>query len=387
MSTECRPNPTQNITGLGFKVDYLPGGTAMQTMSSSVACTETGFELYDCLCAPQKPGQNAGQATKPNLCAMACNAAGPEFGQGCANGDPNDPSFADSGDGTRCAAGANVGRLRDEDADCPRSTCSAHPLHCQGDPTFDRSPCPRNGDRGLGSCVDACPGGRCVPLCVVDTAETKVPGRDGVCAAGPPLRHCEGAGFEFLLCTKDALNGSCKAVCTQAPGTSCTTQSDCPSAVCNAGVCEFPVISCTTDADCPTEGPGLGCNTGTGTCVVPVGLECASDGDCPACYGSCDHAEACEANSDGIIGTTDDFVGAGVCVSDNKNNCHLEPIVAVGKTTADSGFDVTTDDIHGVLWCYGSTQSPAINAGGGFGGIGRVIQHGQNLTNGFTSLP
>ncbi len=389
MSNDCVPEDGDNITGQGFEIDYEPGGTSVKTLpfdngTVGSPCTATGWELYDCPCKPQKPGQNSGEKTQPNLCAMACDA-GPNFGQGCALAD----RVSDRGDGTRCNGGPNDGKLCDEDADCTPGTCSRNPTHCEGgDPNFDLKPCTTNADCGTDTCVDACPGGRCVPLCVEDVNESLVPGLDGVCAAGPPIKHCGGAGFEFLFCKDSAFNGTCKAVCTQDPNTSCTTQSDCPEALCSGGFCQFPVIACSSNADCPTEGPGLGCDTGSGTCIMPVNQPCGTNADCPACYGSCTKAKGCEAGlASSIIGDDNDITGAGLCIADNKNNCFLDPIVAKGETLGDPGFDPTVDDIHGVIWCYGSTQSPAINAGGGFGGPGRVIQHGVNATNGFTSLP
>ncbi|RMD84108.1 MAG: hypothetical protein D6815_04910, partial [Candidatus Dadabacteria bacterium] len=377
MSNDCVPDARNNITGnKGFIVPYQPGGTSLKTLAFSVPCTEPGWELYDCPCPPQQPGQQAGAPTQPNLCAMACNA-GPNYGKGCALAD----HVSDRGEGTRCAGGANDGKICDEDADCPGGSCSDNPTQCEGDPNYDGLPCTTNADCGLGQCVDACPGGRCVPLCIVDPDEDKFPGYDGICAAGPPTKRC--SGLPFLACSESALNGTCKAVCTQDPNISCTTQSDCPPAVCSNGTCEFPVIPCTTNADCPTEGVGLGCDTGSGTCIMPVDVPCVTNADCPACYGSCTKAKGCEAGlGSSIIGDADDIEGAGLCIADPKRNCFLDPIEAFGEHVGTPGFDPRTDDGHGTIWCYGSTASPAINNSGGFGGPGRVLIRGSVVTNG-----
>jgi hypothetical protein len=267
-------------------------------------------------CTASGGGLAAG--SKPNGCAFACNAPGPDFGLGCGTGNT-------SGQGTVCAVGSvNVGKACDQDSDCPGSSCSVNPKHCSGDPAFAQFTCTTNGDCGVGTCGDACPGGRCVPLCVptIDPLQ-------GSCAAGPELIHCTGGPHIAEGCSEVAALAGCSATCAVS-GDPCVTQTDCD--------------------------PG------------------------EACSGPCPHATDCEAGANGIIGDSDDLVGAASCEIFDRS-CFLDPIVAVGG----SG-DPNTDE-SGVFWCFGPTVNVAVNGTSGFPGPGRVLSVGTNVTNGFTSIP
>ena len=319
LSNDCLPSVSANITGTGFEVDYLPGTSGTVTLASTLPCTSPGFELFECPCP-----DGGGAPTKPNSCAPACNAVGPSFGQGCATGNS-------SGQGTTCAAGANFGKLCDEDIDCPGSTCSKNPTHCVGDPATAQFGCTTNADCGLGTCEDACPTGRCLPLCVPDPGDPT----DGICAAGPPVPRCDGVKFTYRTCLQSsATSGACAATCSIS-ATSCTSQDDCPSG--------------------------------------------------ETCAGPCQSHEDCEAGPDGIMGTTDDVVGAGACVLDDRD-CYLEPLVAEGGSTL-NGMGDPENDFTAVIWCYGKTSNAGINGTAGFGGPGRVLQKGINVSNGFTAIP
>ncbi len=317
LSSDCQPSSSRNVSGAaGLRIQYDPATSDAITLPATIPCTAPGFELYDCPCPDE-----GGQPTAPNACAPACNA-GPNFGLGCGDG----------GEGlvTECAGGANAGRACDDDADCPGSSCSANPTHCVGDPAFLHVPCNSNADCGLGTCVDACPGGRCVPLCLPSAADPF----DGVCAAGPPVYHCSGAAYAGTSCSKASAVGGCQAICS------------------NSGV------SCSSDADC-TSGE--------------------------SCTGPCDLARDCEAGGDGILGTEDDIPGSGICVA-GERSCFLDPITAEGGSTLNGRGDPTNVNLVSVF-CFGKVaNNPAFNFSAGFGGPGRVRVRGTNIPN-FTSIP
>jgi hypothetical protein len=317
ISNDCPPASTANTTGRGLEIDYQPWTSGEVTLPYTVPCTAPGFELYECPCT-----DDGGQPSKPNNCSPACNAAGPNFGDGCATGN----SF---GAGTQCAGGANAGKLCDDNADCPGSSCSNNPRHCAGDPAFASFACATNGDCGSGTCVDACPGGRCVPLCVPTAGDPF----DGECAAGPPTYHCEGAKFLFKSCTSTSVGAGCSAACSDSL-TPCVEQDDCPSG--------------------------------------------------ESCTGSCEEARDCEAGPDGMAGNVDDFEGAGLCIEDTRN-CFLEPIVGEGGSTLNGGGSPTNMTTVG-LFCQKKSVNIGANVGAGFGGPTRVRVNGVNVPN-FTSIP
>ncbi len=316
VSNDCLPAATQAISGTGLEVDYLPQTSGTVTLASMLPCSASGLELYECPCL-----DDGGEPTRPNSCMPACNT-GPNFGQGCVDGDT-------AGDGTRCAGGVNDGRLCDDDGDCPGSACSANPFHCQGDPAFEHFQCSFDADCGLGACVDACPGGRCVPLCVPSDTDVF----DGVCAAGPPMYHCASGRFIFKSCSGANAGASCDATCSGS-GLPCTSQSECPAG--------------------------------------------------QRCSGACLSHQECEAGADGELGSADDLSGAGACIADSRS-CFLDPIVASGGSTA-NGLGDATNYFSAAVWCFGANNNTGVNNGAGFGGPARVRIRGVNFAN-FSSLP
>jgi hypothetical protein len=316
LSNDCPPAAGKNISGSGLEVDFMPSTHAAMTTIYDTPCTAPGFELLDCPCP-----SDGGAPTQPNSCAPACDA-GPDFGIACGVGNT-------SGLGTSCAGGTNAGLLCDEDTDCPGSSCSANPTHCKGDPTFYRNVCATNGDCGVGTCEDACPGGKCLPLCVPDPSDPE----DGLCADGPPAYHCEGELFQYLACSEAAANGSCNATCSSS------------------------------------------------------GDPCLSINDCSlneTCDGLCAVTQYCEAGNDGNMGTLDDQEGAGSCIPDERS-CFLNPIPSEGGSTLNGKGDHTNWFSVGV-YCFRSSVSAVINDGAGFGGPGRTRRKGANVVN-VTSIP
>lgn len=318
VSNDCLPAPSSNTTGRGLEIDYLPWTSGTRTLPASVPCTASGFELYECPCP-----DDGGQPSKPNACTPACNAPGSSFATGCADGNS-------AGVGTTCAGGENDGRLCDEDVDCPLGSCSRNPSHCVGDPAFERYSCASNADCGNGTCVDACPGGRCVPLCVVSSSDSY----DGECAAGPFAYHCDGARFLYKSCNAATVGAGCDSVCSGS------------------------FSPCVDAFDCP-EGQ--------------------------TCNGLCGSARDCAAGADGVNGTSDDIPGAGQCVQQTRS-CFLDPILAEGGSTQNGRGDPTNMSTVGLFCQKASAVNIGANIGAGFGGPTRVRVHGVNVPN-FTSIP
>ena len=182
-----------------------------------------------------------------------------------------------------------------------------NPLQCSGgDPADEGTSCTTNGDCATGTCGDACPGGRCVPLClpatdptfsarcaaapyiecttngdcpVGDSCAPYTDSEEGFCAGGDPNYHCSGASDTFRGCFVNNAEGSCSGVCT----TSCSAS-----------------------------------GTPSGGSLTP----CESRDECGGgeiCCGACELSQYCEAGIDAILGTADDNIGAGRCFADERN--------------------------------------------------------------------
>ncbi len=316
-SSDCPPDPGANFSGDGLQIPFFPSTTEAVSLPSSIPCTATGYELFDCPCP-----DGGAIPSKPNACLAACDA-GAEFGEGCANGNG-------SGQFTTCAGGVNGGRACDEDGDCPLSSCSKNPLHCIGDFTKFHLPCTSNADCGVGSCVDACPSGRCTPLCTPSPEDPQ----EGECIAGPRAFRCNGPLDSYRVCEPAAANGGCSATCAVS-GNPCVGAADCD--------------------------PG------------------------EACEGSCLLAKGCEAGNDGVLGNADDIPEAGICETSNRS-CFLNPMEAEGGDTL-NGNGGPNDANSVTVFCVAPTSSTNINSTVGLGGPARLRQRGTTATNGFTTLP
>lgn len=335
-SADCPPSPGQNISSNGLEINFYPQTSETVSLAATMPCTAPGFENFDCEC----PGQTTPQGvrTQPSKCGFACDA-GAEFGIGCGSG-----GGAINGFPTTCVGGSEPGAACDEDSDCSGGgTCSGNPSHCTGDPAFDRLPCTVDAQCGVGTCVDACPSGRCVQLCLPADHPLFPPDfgyrpdnpEEGLCAAGPSTYHCSGEADDFRLCDKEKAEATCDATCSVS-GNPCSPINPCP----------------------PAEG---------------------------TCQGLCVLAAVCEAGVDGILGNGDDFPGAGICVSDARN-CFVPGLNAEGGDTLNGNGDPT--NVRAVsTYCVPATTNNAINSTAGLGGPGRLRQLGVNVTNGFTTLP
>ncbi len=191
--------------------------------------------------------------------------------------------------------------------------------------------------------MDACPSGRCVPLCVASDDPAAPPNskndpEEGVCAAGPAFFHCSGEKDVFRTCTEAIAEAGCSAVC---------------AATCTAGV--------------PSGGSGASCDP-----LTP----------CPSgevCCGSCGNAATCEAGTDGKLGTSDDNPGAGICIAD-ATNCFANDLLAEGGDIF-NGLGDPTNTKTVSTYCIAGTSNSAVNNTAGLGGPGRLRQFGVNLTN------
>lgn len=415
-SNDCPPDLGQNISAEGLEINFLPMTTNTVTLQNTGCfngstfgdgycatnadcpggdtcqprpCEGNGFSNYGCPCNDGKETEPNAVATKPNDCAMACND-GTNFGQPCAAGNERlDDGLPTTCTIQQCLSGVNRGDLCttnvdcgfgntcqnlgcDEDADCPGGSCSVNPTQCSGGPASDEgSQCANNGDCDApGVCGDACPGGRCVPLCLPSTdplfsahcseapqtecttngdcgllggtCEAYTESEEGFCAGGTDFFHCSGFTDSFRICFASSAGASCGAVCA---------------------------ASC-SESGAPSGGSGTPCQ----------GLA-----ECPAgeiCCGDCELANLCEAGNDGIMGNGDDNPGAGVCFGDVRN-CFVTDATSTGTA---SGVPDATAPSSNTIYCTPPTLSNSINAVAGLGGPGRLRQEGVNVPM-YTQLP
>ncbi len=253
-SVDCQPILGTGISGEGLKILFTPSTSEVVTLPEPAPCDAPGYGNFDCNCV-----RGTGSTrTRPNRCAASCDA-GAEFGQGCATNNTGNGLF------TTCAGGANIGQACDENDDCPGSTCSANPLHCTaGDPAKLQNSCSTDADcdttgsPGDGVCGDACPSGRCVPLCL-------------------PLGQCDGGPSDGLNCADDEDCG----------GNTCVVVDD-ETGACSAGQTfhcsgDFSFVPCLpsdrdTTVGCGDDIPGAGlCVEDVNKCLLPGGT--AEGGD------------------------------------------------------------------------------------------------------------
>ncbi|HYC55085.1 MAG TPA: hypothetical protein VEL28_09120 [Candidatus Binatia bacterium] len=307
-SVDCAPPVAAlNISGSGLAISFTPLTSEPVILESPAPCDASGYQNFDCNCV------TGGSTTKnqANRCAAACDA-GPNFGYAC------------GGVITRCAGGSENGVACDEDSDCSGGgTCSTNPLACNGGSNPGNA-CGSNTDCGGGGvCGDACPGGRCVPLCM----------EKGKCSGG----------------TNDG--GNC-GVDAQCGGGTCVVTTEFEEGVCAAG----ERFHC--------NGPGQEFRT----CSRP------NEGT----QGNC------EAGADLVLGTNDDNPGAGVCIVD-VSNCFVNDGAAEGGDIFNGRGDPT--NVRSVTtFCIPASSSDSVNATAGLPGPGRLRQPSRVVPN-FTTLP
>lgn len=313
VSADCPVDPEANNSGLGVEQPFGVMTTDVVQHPAGGPCTATGWSNYDCPCP-----DDGGVPTQPNKCAGACNA-GVNEGLGCATG------AGDSGAYTKCVGGSEAGAICDADADCTGGTCSGNPKQCTaGNPSriglvcTTNSYCDSSPMSGDGVCVDACPGGRCVPLCY-------------------PEGRCNGG-------TRD--------------GDQCATDVHC-----GGGTCEL-----FDDED------GL-CAGG------PLKFRCTGDGytTLPCAQADVNTQKGCEAGNDGVLGNGDDIPGSGYCES-RPIDCYINNGYAEGGTT--SNMEGSPSDVRvNSAFCTPKNGNIAIDAVSGFGGPSRTRREGAAFVN------
>lgn len=253
-SDDCQPEIGQNISGDGLSILFTPTTSEVVQLPAIAPCNAAGFENYDCNCVLG----GGSTRNRPNLCAASCDA-GAEFGTACADGNTGAGIF------TSCTGGTEAGAACDEDSDCDGGTCSTNPLHCTaGDPAKNRNFCAANSDcdtssgSGDGVCGDACPSGRCVPLC-------------------SQLGECDGGSRDGLTCAddEDCDGGTCNVIDTEVGACNSGNSTHCSN--------DFEFIPCLpndvgTDVGCGADIPGAGlCVSDSLSCHVLNGLSEGGD--------------------------------------------------------------------------------------------------------------
>ncbi len=315
-SGDCPPDgaPVSTLSDQNDSPARSEYGTFESIYGPPSPCDSPGFELYDCPC----PGGVA--QSKPNKCFPACNA-GAEYGVGCGTGK------AAVGEYTVCVGGGNDGLNCDEDADCePGGACTGNPNHCINDLNFLSVLCDSDADCGNGTCTDACPDGRCTPLCVVDGAT------------------CLGGDRAGGVC---ANNGDCDG------GGECQGAPDMEEGAC-------------------ISGPGRYHCDG-----IEAFLPCAA--------GDVGTEKGCELGPDGFPDTVDDLPGTGFCVED-VHPCHVNDGATEGGDMLNGGIPDLLHYFSVGHYCIPSSSSPSINAATGFPGPGRNRQRGRFVVN-YDAIP
>ncbi|MFT4570035.1 MAG: hypothetical protein ACI8TX_002776 [Hyphomicrobiaceae bacterium] len=235
------------------------------------------------------------------------------------------PRFAETcPDFSRCVGGTEAGAACDEDSDCDGGACTGTPDICTAgfNVTLGQG-CTNNTDcelplAGNGVCEPACPGGYCGPLCI-------------------PQGICDGASAY--------------------PGTTCAVDADCTGGSCLPddpfdGAC----AAGPTDHTC--SGRGF---TGNPCAAINAGTEIG-----------------CELGTDGIAGTVDDLIGAGIC-RPTKHECFLNNGFAEGGDTLNGLGDATDYNVVSVTCTPGGVAG--VNPVSGFGGPQRLRRKGTMTMN------
>ena len=243
--------------------------------------------------------------------------------------------------------------------------------------------CTNDGQCGGGTCVEPCPGARCVPLCY---PEGKCNGgaRDGdLCAQDKDCKVCTGGNAQLLghPCQRDE---ECNTghlthdgVCAVEGGVTCDLF-DSEEGLCGAGPQKF---QCTgagyTTLPCTLDRGKCLANTCTEGSASKIGQACNYAIDC--LVDGVPIQEGCEAGDDGILGNSDDHPGAGAC-EPRPQDCYFNNGLAEGGDTINGKGDPS--DVKLVTtFCTPPNGSNAIDDTSGFGGPSRVRRHGAAFMN------
>ncbi len=341
-SADCSPIGQPNLSGTGLQISWSPLSSEASTIGHLSPCTASGYENYDCNCVL------GGGLTKnrPNSCRAACNDPDPAyFARPCSR-------F------TQCVGGTENGASCDEDSDCDGGTCSGQPGSCgvgsTGTCTVRR--CSGGPSAGARCFIDdQCPASDCdAGSCTVGDPLACDSGSDGACVAADCNTNgdCDGgaacedtcpAGRCVPLC---ALRGSCDG--GERDGFACVVDSDCAA----GGTCVFDDDeegACASGSTYHCDGPGrefIGCR------IQDLGTR-----------------TNCEFGADGIEGNSDDFPGAGTCVTDLQS-CFVNDGLAEGGDTG-NGEGSPSYSPQVATYCIPSVSS-TVDGSAGLPGPGRI---------------
>ncbi|HYC54764.1 MAG TPA: hypothetical protein VEL28_07485 [Candidatus Binatia bacterium] len=314
VSADCPPSLDSNLSGIGVQQPFGSVTTEPIQFPAGGPCSDSSWTNFTCPC----PDGGSATKTRPNLCAATCDA-GVNEGQPCA--------VTNNGTGTmtKCAGGTEAGAICDENADCAGGgTCTTNPTQCTaganlGSPCTTNAQCDTSVGSGNGVCGDACPGGRCLPLCY-------------------PQGECAGGSRAGLECARD---------------NECTGGGTCNPTDSEEGLC--------------ANGPRKWRCTGEGYQTLP----CAFTDD--------NTQRGCEWGSDGVADTEDDIPGAGFCQS-RPLDCYINNGAAEGWDTLNGGGDASQVKLVSTF-CTPAAGNPAVNSISGFGGPSRTRRFGQGFVN------
>jgi hypothetical protein len=379
VSHDCPPDAGSNLSGSGVvQINGGPVTTETVEFPPGAPCTDSVWHNYDCPCPANNP-PTSGVATRPNLCAAACDG-GVNEGRSCALGT------GDSGVYTTCVNGTDAGFVCDQDSDCEGGgTCNSVIKECTAGPAhLIGTSCTTNMNCGVGGvCSESCPGARCVPLCYQE-GQCTGGARDGdACATVKDCSVCTG-GNPHLAGRPCARNENCDTgyqsgdgVCAPEGGVTCDI-SDPEDGLCAVGPRKFR---------CTGAGyTSLPCSFENGTCLLgictkgspsKIGQSCSFAIDC--LENGVPIAKGCESGNDGILGNSDDTPGAGDC-EPRPEDCFVNNGFAEGGDTL-NGQGSPSDVKLVATFCTPPNGSPAIDGVSGFGGPSRIRRGGSAFVN------
>lgn len=345
-SADCPADPATNVSGVGLAISWTPLTSGVITAENPAPCDASGYQNYDCNCVTG----GGGTRTQPNRCLPACNA-GAEFGNQC-------NAF------TQCVGGLEAGAACDEDSDCTGGTCSANPRVCGvgNEGVCSVNSCSGGSNDGNPCASTAqCPGGTCpatTPCTVGDAPCTYGQCVPDVCTTNA---DCEIA----VTCDNACPSGRCTPLCVT-------------SGLCSGGPKDG--LRCALDVDC-LGGTCIPDDPEEGACAKGAFNHCDGPGwefvSCaPLQVGT---QEGCEFGTDSIGGNANDNIGAGYCVAD-VTNCFINDGAAEGGTTLNGKGD-PTNTYSVAAYCVPASTNSAVNATAGLPGPGRIRQAAVTVPN------
>jgi hypothetical protein len=352
-SSDC-PSDGANQSGSGLAISWTPLTSGTVTLEGQAPCNAAGYQNFDCNCVT-----GGGVTNRPNDCDAACNdpdpayygrrcssltvcVGGPEAGVACdadsdctggvCSGNPRECGLGSTGSCSisRCVGGSNAGNLCQQAGQCPSGSCVAPTCEVGGAPCTEGlcvpTTCTADPDCDNGAtCDDACPAGRCTPLCV-------------------DRGHCVGGPKNGLFCAIDT---------------------DCPGGSCDQLPSDENEGACANGSFDHCDGRGwefISCSP------VQVNTQ-----------------QGCEMGTDTILGNANDNIGAGYCRRDIKN-CFVNNGYAEGGTTGNGKGDPTNTFSVATFCIPAAAGNSPVNPTAGLPGPGRIRQRALVVPN-YSVLP